>query len=380
MATPVAAVVKVNWKLVLPWLALFRALGLALHVRQVFVGITAVLLIAISEQLIGGMPMSRETPVMKFDASLVSWVWLPWVDLVYPFAPSRLINHSGIAFPGRDGEWWHLLASLLRFACVLVVGSLAGGVLVRRAGMEFAREESTGLLATVRFVLKRSLDYLSAPALPLVVVGALGGLLWTAGLLARLIPGADYLLSAAWGLVVITGIVMTILSFAVFFGWPMMIAAVSLNGGDGFDALSRGFGFVLDRWRYYAWCVVVMTAYGALSLLLMVTAIRYGEYLAMTSLAWGANHWSVQNLPQVLPDGFWQSAITVVIRGFAYSLFWSSMAIIYLVLRQSVDNTELNEIYVEGSPQDSDGLQGLVNPTLPEPPPPPTLLPIINQP
>ncbi|MDB5338511.1 MAG: hypothetical protein JWN70_4130, partial [Planctomycetaceae bacterium] len=251
--------------------------------------------------------------------------------------------------------------------------------LVRRAAMEFAKEESVGLLATVRFVFKRSLDYLSAPTLPLAVVGALGFLLWLTGVLAPRIPGGDYLVSAGWGLVLLVGITMAVVSIAVLLGWPMMIAAVSINGGDGFDGLSRGFGFVLDRWRYYAWCVGLMTAFGWLAQLMVLTVLRYGEYLAIRNLSWGSNSWSAGFVPQILPDGIWPVVVGLIFRGFAYSYFWSSMAIIYLLLRQSMDNAELHEIYVEGSPQDPDGLQSLISPLQPEAPPP-TLLPIINQP
>lgn len=375
MATPVAQVVKVNWKLVFPWLALFRALGLALHVRQVVVGMAAALLIAIGELVIGGIPFPQKLPEATIDASLFSWVWLPWVDLIFPLLPPRVFSNFTIV---TQLSWWSLIQSLLRFSWILVVGSLAGGVLVRRAGMEFAREESVGLIATCRFVVKRSIDYLSAPALPLAMVFLLGSLLWGMGLFARFIPGGNYLVSAVWGLVLLVGIVMAVIAVAVLLGWPMMVAAVSINGGDGFDGLSRGFGFVLDRWRYYAWCLGIMTAYGCLSLLMLLIILQLGSYLAITHLSWGGNGWDARDLPRVLPPFVWPNLIGFVLRGFAYSFFWSSISLIYLVLRQSLDNAELHDIYVEGTPQDPDDLQALLNPQTPTAPP--TLLPIINQP
>ena len=378
MVTPVAQVVKVNWKLVFPWLALFRSLGLALHVRQIVVGMVAVLLIAIGEWAILGASLPRNAPPPGFDPDLLSWISLPWVDLIYPLVPSWLWSQSVIVF-GPGITWWQILLSLLRFVWILVVGGLAGGVLVRRAGMEFAREETVGLLTTVRFVLKRSLDYLSAPALPLAIVGAMGVSLWLVGVLARSIPGGEYVLSAMWGLVLIAGIIMAILTFAVLQSWPLMIAAVSLNGGDGFDALSRGFGMVLDRWRYYAWCLLVMAGYGVVSFVILMTILSYGDYLAKLFVGIQAPGWNNSGLNAVLPIHIWPLMMSLIFRGFAYSYFWSSMAIIYLLLRQSLDNAELHDIYVEGSPQDPDGLQALVNPTQPETPAP-TLLPILNQP
>ena len=379
MATPVAQIVKVNWKLVFPWLALFRALGLALHGRQICVGVTAVLLIAVGERLIGGIPFPQNIPALEVGSPLISWVLLPWVDVAYPLvSPAAFRDPVAVISRETTGSWtW--LQPLLRFVWILVVSSLAGGVLVRRAGMEFAKEDSVGLLATIRFVMNRCVDYLSAPTLPLAAVWFLGLLLWCTGLLIRAIPDAAYLVSAAWGCALIIGIVMAVLSIAVFLAWPMMIAAVSINGGDGFDGLSRGFGFVLDRWRYYAWCVGIMATYGSLSLLLAVEVLRLGDFFAITSLSAGANETYVRFLPEVLPGSVWPCSVSLVVRGFAYSFFWSSMAMIYLVLRQSLDNAELHDIYVEGTGPESDGLPSLVNPVQPAPQSP-TLLPIINQP
>ena len=374
MATPVAQVVKVNWKLVFPWLALFRVLGLALHVRQIFVGVIAVLLITLGDRFILDTPFPRAIPFPAANQSLLSWIWMPVVDLTWPLVSPRWL----LPFNRGNSQmivWWKIAQSAIGFTWVLVIGSLAGGILTRRAALEFAKEESVGLLTTVRYVMKRWIDYLSAPLLPFAAVVALSSLLVIAGLI-QMLPGGGYLISAFWLLVVIIGITMAVLMIALVLGWPMMVAAVSINGGDGFDALSRGFGFVLDRWRYYAWCVTVMTVYGAVSLLLLLFVIHQGELLAMSCLYAGSGNWGSGDLPVIIYRSMWADGVHLIVRGFAYSFFWSSVAIIYLVLRQSLDNAELHDVFDDSPTPPSDDLQALIHPQQI----PPTLLPIINQP
>lgn len=374
MAIPPAQVVKVNWKLVFPWLALFRVLGLALHVRQVFVGVIAVLLVTLGDWFILDTPFPRAVHFPNLDPGLLSWIWMPVVDLTWP-----LVSHhwpSPVQRPDSQfSVWWQAGQSLIGFAWVLVIGSFAGGILSRRAAIEFAREESVGLLTTVRYVLKRWLDYLSAPLLPFVAILALGGLLAVGGLIQNL-PGGHYLISALWAFVVLVGVMMAVLLIALITGWPMMIAAVSINGGDGFDALSRGFGFVLDRWRYYAWCVAVMTAYSAVCLLMLIFVVQQGEFLAASCLRMGSASWESQSLPHLVYDSLWADTVRLIIRGFAYSFFWSSVAVIYLVLRQSIDNAELHDVFDDSPIPPADDLQALINPQLASP----SLLPIIDQP
>lgn len=45
--------------------------------------------------------------------------------------------------------------------------------------------------------------------------------------------------------------------------------------------------------------------------------------------------------------GFWIYVFFLLILGFGYSFFWSSSAIIYLLMRKRVDDAELDEVYLE---------------------------------
>lgn len=372
MATPVAEVVKINWKQVCPWLALFRTFGMALHVRQIFVGAVAAGLISLGQWCLIGSHVPRFYPEISVLPGNFQSIWAPLLDVVWPLFPRSI--ERGILSVSQA------FAAIALVAWALVIGGLAGGILCRRAAFEFAREESLSLRDATRYVWSRSLDYLSAPALPLSMVFVMGLLLALAGWIAGSGPAGSVIVAALWLLVLAGLLAMAVLLVASLAGWPMMVAAVSINGGDGFDALSRGFGFVIDRWRYYAWCAIVMTVYGSLGVLLIYGAVQLVAYLSNCTFHLGAG--PDTRIPQLLPAGVFFHGISLLIAGLGYSYFWSSMTIIYLVLRKSVDNAQLQDIYVEGasptaSPTASPEMEALLNP---QASPGPTLLPIIDPP
>jgi hypothetical protein len=44
---------------------------------------------------------------------------------------------------------------------------------------------------------------------------------------------------------------------------------------------------------------------------------------------------------------FWLYLVFLMVVGFGYSYFWSASTIIYLLMRRKVDDTEMDEVYVE---------------------------------
>ena len=44
---------------------------------------------------------------------------------------------------------------------------------------------------------------------------------------------------------------------------------------------------------------------------------------------------------------FWLYLAFLMVVGFGYSYFWSASTIIYLLMRRKVDDTEMDEVYVE---------------------------------
>ena len=109
MATPVAEVVKVNWKQLFPWLALFRAPGLALHVRQIFVGVVAAGLIELGHSILLGSYQPRRLRHMTlFSEDFLVWIWAPLLDLIWPLLPVSTDLSAGEEF-----VWWQRPARVI---------------------------------------------------------------------------------------------------------------------------------------------------------------------------------------------------------------------------------------------------------------------------
>lgn len=381
MSTPATHVVKVDWKQVFPWMILFQTFGLSLHVRQIFVGIVAALLIAAGKWLILGREWTHALPLPPLGGPYYSlWPLAPLEDLAISITWLRqaISLLQGPLIVVSTPSLSELTRLVLMFLWTVVVGGLAGGILSRRAAIEFAKEESASLWQTTRYVWKRAIDYVSAPLLPMCGVAVIGTCCLVMGLVVQMVPYSENVLAFIWIGPLLCGILMVCLTVAVFAGWPMMVAAVSINGGDGFDALSRGFGFVLDRWRYFAWCVFLHFLYGNIVMRIVLLAIFWGNVLAGGMVATGLGRQPFDGGPITSSISPWLWLVSLFSMGFAYSFFWSGMTLTYLLLRKSLDNAELTDVYIDESSADPDGLTALLNKNPPTDPP--TLLPIIDLP
>jgi hypothetical protein len=195
-----------------------------------------------------------------------------------------------------------------------------------------------------------------------------------------------------WPLILLAGLVMTVVLIGLV-GWPMMYATVSAEGSDTFDALSRSYSYVYQKPWSYVWYTVVAVVYG-MALVFFVGLVgsltiylgkwgvsqtpfisakfadREPEYLfvyAPTSYGWkdllmhgnpaAYDHGAINN--EYLDSlkwynrvgaflvSVWLYAIFLLLLGFGYTYFWTASTIIYLLMRRKVDDTELDEVYLE---------------------------------
>ena len=250
-------------------------------------------------------------------------------------------------------------------------------------GRAVARNEKVGLLESLKFVCARWQGYLFAPLLPLVLLLVLSILLWLFGLVIGFIPVVGDLLAALlWPLSLIAGLIMAVVMVGLV-GWPLMNATISTEGSDSFDALSRSYSYVYQApWQCLAYALLSV-AYGAVLIFfvgfmgtLLVYLGKWGvsqapglegrdpSFLfvnAPTSFEWRDT--LLATVPMRCPRvkrhsrGGTRSALTASapgsacsscsIIGFGYSYFWTAAGIIYMLIRQKVDDTDLDEVYLE---------------------------------
>lgn len=388
-----------------PVLHLLRASGLAIDPRKMLLGGIALVLLAAGNWLFEGLPFApdglsivyhelHETSVFSSTRALgcagfmprpqpVSWY--SWDTTAYLLlTPVRsLVEPCRVLFQ-IGNSWSELAFAWTQLLWALIVWSLFGGALCRMNALQFAARKRIGLLEALKFSRRQWQSYLVAPMLPLSAVLILQGFNWLLGCLASLAPAiGDVVLGIGWCIVLFSGFLMTMLILGLAFGWPLMIAAISTEDSDGFDGLSRTFGYLFDRpWHAALFALSSLPVFAASRILLAfvigltvtlgadaitrgydadATASYFSEHVRPASnglavspagsvagsleLALAAN--SVPPLPNGIPElpiAAWTFIPALLFAGFSPAFFWSATTVTYFLLRNSDDGTPLDSV------------------------------------
>ena len=409
MAMQLVEIGKLSWRTVCPWVEIFRCLGLALRLRMVVLGMLSALMVSLGNyghfsfrDLLESAPQPSVVDawpcgtafgndrVVRLDND---FTWLsPLVTVWKPISGAADHFQRYLNTP-RPETFLSMMG--IHLWTMLFVGML-GGMMCRMTALDYAREETVGFREAGKYAGQRWLDYLAAPGLPML---GFYGVLFFSGMLGWLfqsIPADATLMGLPWGIVLVANFCGLWLLIATAVGWPMMVAAISCTGGDGFDGMSRGFSFVFDRWRYYLWCAVLGTGYGLFCMMLLNWGVYWLLTLTLTgftTLTGPLETWSrIREMPReflLFPasfgapgSDFWTTRIArCVLTGIQHSLFWTISTLIFLILRKSADDQDLREVYIDVRPGLPPDLNSLVTPTPSQPDAASaSLLPILNQP
>jgi hypothetical protein len=164
-------------------------------------------------------------------------------------------------------------------------------------------------------------------------------------------------------------------------GWPLMFSTISVEGSDAFDAISRSFAYIFQRPWHYLFYAIVAAVFGSLCSFFVVLFADLLIHMTQWAVAWGggtrletmigqmfyyapdASGWGSGSTPEITaPTGLtkfaaictsvWLYGLFLLIVGFVYSYFWSASTVIYYLLRRDVDNTEMQEVFLEGEVDD----------------------------
>jgi hypothetical protein len=262
---------------------------------------------------------------------------------------------------------YHTIYSAIFFAVALVALSLAGGAICRLTALQFARQKRAGLTQTFRFARKRLTSFVTAPIGPLVIVLLLGLPIVLLGLLGN-IPVAGELLAGLLlplALVLAPWIAVVLVGQAA--GLGLMFPAIAYEDSDSFDAISRSFSDVYARpWRmgfytltaavYGAACYLFVRFFAFVLLWVSRGFLQLGLRDEKLQAIWPAptavdllgtaaapQTWSI-GLGAVLVR-FWVLVILGLTISFVISFYFTANTIIYALMRNRVDGTELDEIY-----------------------------------
>lgn len=340
------------------------------------------------------------------DGKLLSWI----VEDQAPVLLEPLLKFLTpilYLFDQRAGAWERLYLVLVML-WTLAVWGFFGGAISRIAAVQVARNERIPLREAISFTRERWISYFAAPVFPMVLIGVLtlilmvfgwiGGIPWFIG---------DTIGGLLYPIVLVLGFIMTIVLVGLV-GWPLMVATVSAEGTDSFDALSRSYSYIYQAPWQYLWSSFLALVYGVVLVFfigfmasLMVFLGKWGvssavglsspdpkkdrepSYLfiyAPTSFGWrdlliSSNTRFVQERTTIAYDGrptkrlefteeyekelrpwektgaflvsVWIYPVFLLVVGFGYSFFWSASTIVYFLMRKHVDDTEMDEVHVD---------------------------------
>ena len=401
---------SMDWQSVLPWTLIFRTVPMAAGVSVVSLGTLGVLLSWVGWAL-GGylfginaerledlphlaaieaqhesvaapavtLPQDRKLSELPRDGvtKVIGYYWSPAVGIL------RVPEERGLL------TFLYLLWGLL---WTLAVWSWLGGAIARIAVVRLGRDEGIGLKSALTFATKRFVAFFAPPLYPLALLLVLALLGVLPGLLVRLDWGAS-LISLFWFVGLAISMVFTILILGVLVGWPLMVVTTAAEGTDSLDGLARGFAYSFQRPINYAMYLIVSIVFSILCVAVAALVANIVLDLTYWSMSWGAGGERIAELrPHLnadLPalenslstasentasdnttstgaeeDGtsngpssslkfaqrtfqFWDGLLGLLLNGFAFGLFWCLYSAIYLLLRRDVDETEIDEIFID---------------------------------
>jgi hypothetical protein len=302
---------------------------------------------------------------------------------------------------------------LLVMIATIAIWGWIGGAITRIAVVQVARQEKIGVREALSFAKKRYLSYISAPLFPLVFVAVivLGMIIF--GVFHMIPILGEIIDSGLWCLMLLAGLGI-IVALIGLVGWPLMSATVSAEGTDSWEAVSRSYSYVFGAVWHYLFYGAIAVVYGAVLIFFVgfvgsatvyfakwgveqtpfiQTANRDPSFLfayAPTSFEWrtlllqgakvdnqlivedgqikenawkkfvgrdseyeGRDRMTWYNQVAAFMVMLWLFLFFLLILGFGYSYFWSASTIVYLLMRRKVDDTEIDEVYLEEEDQES---------------------------
>ena len=286
---------------------------------------------------------------------------LPWTHDLLRQLPQPLAELTAlVSVPFRPTATPHqLLGAVARLAWFVLVWSIFGTGITRHVALKLIGEEAPGPLRATLYGSRTWLPSFNAVLFVIVGILALsipGALL---GLAMRTEWGLAFA-GAIWPLVLLGAVVLAILAVGVVAGWPLMVAAVGVERGDSFQAISTAFSYLYQRPLHYAFYVLVALAVAVPSVAVAGLFADATGTLAMWAASFGMGHertvavldglsgsgteatqWGVKAI------AFWSRGLAHLLSSFGWGYFWAIATAAYMLLRQDVDGTELDEVVID---------------------------------
>ena len=274
----------------------------------------------------------------------------------------------------KSVEWGEYVILIVLVLGLMIIWSVFAGAVTRLAALEFARGEKKGLKDSLSFVMKKFWSYFWSPLTPILGVLFFIACNVAGGLLGKIEFAGEIAVAVGFPLAILSGFLIVFLGIVGIIGFILMFPAISSEGSDAFDAISRAYSYVLSRPLHflslfitiiicgtivsfvagYGACLVMQTSYftvglgmgGKLNEIRAFIAGLSGAGDTITSL--NPMSMRIAALLLMLYIVLIKMAVGSIIVAFA----GSASTIAYLIMRKDVDDTEMDDIYVEENEED----------------------------
>ena len=360
---------EIIWSEAFPWWILLKAAGMAFAPTVLILATLATAGTWAGFSLLDslGLPtgISTNAPIADVEQTTLS---LPTPS--HGVLPTLSSQVDRLPTPVRDlllllSKPWNPLAtsrqfvgSLFRCIWFLLVWSIFATAIARYVALRLVDEEQPSFRDALRFGTQKWPATFNSAAfvfLGIVALAIPGALL---GLVMRFDWGLA-VVGVLWPLLLLGAVVLAILGIGLAAGWPLMVAAVGVERGDSFQAISTAFSYLYQRPIHFAFygfisCVLAVLGFFAAGLFADTTVLfalwagsfgmgheRTADVIGAMAKRGADPRWGIQALQ------FWTNSLRVLLGSFGWGFFWSIAPAIYLLLRQSVDATELDEIVLD---------------------------------
>ena len=369
---------EIRWSDALPWWLLFRAAAAAFSPTVILLAALGAVATWAGWSACNQLGLAGATGFMDVATPVDGGLVLPdgQGNVVTPLAPSRgatpwlhdLVLRlprplaelvAMVSVPFRPSATSHqLLGAATRLAWFVLVWSIFGTGITRHVALKLVGEEAPGPVGATLYGSRKWLPAFNAALFVLVGILALsipGALL---GLAMRTELGLAFA-GAVWPLVLLGAVVLAILAIGVVAGWPLMVAAVGVERGDSFQAISTSFSYLYQRPLHYGFYALVALLVAIPSLAVAGLFADATATLAMWATSLGMGHDRTADVLAGLPGAppaaawgagaiaFWNRGLETLLSSFGWGYFWAIATAAYLLLRQDVDGTELDEVVLD---------------------------------
>jgi hypothetical protein len=248
--------------------------------------------------------------------------------------------------------------AIARLAWLVLVWSIFGTGIARHVALKLVGEDAPGPLGALWYGASKWLAAFNAAAFVLVGIASLSLPGAALGLAMRTEWGLA-IAGAIWPLVLAGAVVLAILAVGVVAGWPLMVAAVGVERGDSFQAISTAFSYVYQRPLHYAFYALVAAAVALPTLAVAAAFADATGNLALWAASFGMGHdrtaevlaWATGDAAGAPFGGraiaFWTRCLEGLLSSFGWGYAWAIATAAYMLLRRDVDGTEFDEVVIE---------------------------------